>query len=114
ELECFLAVAEELSFTRAAKRLYLAQPPLSRHIRNLEEKLEVSLFERSRRNVSLTAAGRAFREEAATILPQLRRAAEAARRAASGETDRLEVGFVSAVLSSELVEVFSAYRKENP
>lgn len=114
ELECFLAVAEELSFTRAAKRLNLAQPPLSRHIKNLEDKLEVSLFERSRRNVSLTAAGRAFREEAATILHQLRRAAEAARRAAAGETDRLEIGFVSAVLSSELVEVFATYRRENP
>ncbi|MEM9016492.1 MAG: LysR substrate-binding domain-containing protein [Verrucomicrobiota bacterium] len=114
ELECFVAVAEELSFTRAAERLRLAQPPLSRHIRNLEEKLGVVLFERSRRGVRVTEAGRAFREETAEILVRLRRAGEQARRAAMGETGRLEVGFVSAVLSPELVRVFSQYRQENP
>jgi len=114
ELECFLAVAEELSFTRAAERLRLAQPPLSRHIRSLEEKLEVRLFERSQRHVSLTDAGHAFREEARDILPRLRRAGEAAKRAALGETDRVAVGFVSAVLSPELVAVFTAFRRRHP
>ena len=57
ELECFVAVAEELSFTKAARRLHLAQPPLSRHIRVLEEKMGAPLFERSQRGVALTAAG---------------------------------------------------------
>lgn len=114
ELECFLAVAEELSFTRAAERLRLAQPPLSRHIRNLEEKLGVQLFERSKRRVALTPGGRAFRGNARDILLQVRQAGEAARRAAMGETDRLEVGFVSAVLSPELVEVFTRFRKRHP
>ncbi|HQZ26616.1 MAG TPA: LysR substrate-binding domain-containing protein [Verrucomicrobiales bacterium] len=114
ELECFLTVAGELSFTRAAERLRLAQPPLSRHIQNLEEKLGVLLFERSRRNVALTPAGLAFREEAKDILPRLQRAGEAARRASPGETDRLAVGFVSAVLSPELVAVFTGFRKRYP
>ena len=114
ELECFLAVAEEMSFTRGAERLRLAQPPLSRHIRCLEEKLEVRLFERSQRHVSLTPAGIAFREEARDILPRLRRAGEAAKRAARGETDRVEVGFVSAVLSPELVAVFTGFGKRHP
>ncbi len=114
ELECFLSVAEELSFTRAAERLRLAQPPLSRHIRSLEEKLEVRLFERSQRHVALTPAGIAFREEARDILPRLRRAGDAAKRAARGETDRVSVGFVSAVLSPELVAVFTRFRKRNP
>ena len=114
ELECFLTVAGELSFTRAAERLRLAQPPLSRHIQNLEEKLGVLLFERSRRNVALTPAGLAFREEAKDILPRLQRAGEAARRASRGETDRLAVGFVSAVLSPELVAVFTGFRKRYP
>lgn len=114
ELECFLAVAEELSFTRAAERLRLAQPPLSRHIANLEEKLAVTLFERSRRHVALTPAGRAFRAVAGDVVLQLRRAGEAARRAARGETESIEVGFVSAVLSPELVEVFAGFRKRHP
>lgn len=114
ELECFLAVAEEMSFTRAAERLRLAQPPLSRHIRGLEEKLGVALFERSRRHVALTPAGIAFRIEARDILPRLRRAGEAAKRAARGETDRVEVGFVSAVLSPELVAVFTRFGKRYP
>lgn len=114
ELECFLAVAEELSFTRAAERLRLAQPPLSRHVRQLEEKLGVRLFERSKRHVALTAAGSAFREEAREILPRLRRAGEAAKRAARGETGRVGVGFVSAVLSPELVEVLGRFRERHP
>lgn len=114
ELECFLAVAEEMSFTRAAARLRLAQPPLSRHIRTLEEKLGVVLFERNQRRVALTPAGHAFRAEARDILPRLRRAGEAAKRAALGETDRVEVGFVSAVLSPELVAVFTGFGKRHP
>jgi DNA-binding transcriptional LysR family regulator len=114
ELECFLAVSEELSFTRGARRLRLAQPPLSRHVRSLEEKLGVALLERSKRRVELTPAGQAFRTEARDILPALRRAAEAARRAARGETGRIEVGFVSAVLSPELVEVFTRFGRLRP
>lgn len=114
ELECFLAVAGEMSFTRAAERLNLAQPPLSRHIRTLEEKLGVVLFERNQRRVALTPAGHAFRAEAREILPSLHRAGEAAKRAARGETDRVEVGFVSAVLSPELVSVFTGFGKRHP
>ncbi|MDF1825472.1 MAG: LysR substrate-binding domain-containing protein [Verrucomicrobiales bacterium] len=111
ELECFLAVSEELSFTRAAERLHLAQPPLSRHIRSLEEKLGVQLFERTNRRVLLTSPGEAFRGEAKEILLQIRRAGEAARRAGAGETGRLDIGFVSAVLSPELVRVFADFRR---
>jgi DNA-binding transcriptional LysR family regulator len=114
ELECFTAVAEELSFTRAARRLHLAQPPLSRHIRVLEEKMGVRLFERDQHGVSLTAAGGLFYEETRGILPQLSRAGEAVRRAARGETTRLRLGFVSAVLNSELVETFRKFRSAHP
>src|SRR5882762_7779766 len=102
ELECFTAVAEELSFTRAARRLHLAQPPLSRHIRALEEKIGTRLFERTRRTVVLTAAGGLFYEETRGILPQLIRAGEMAKRSGHGELARLRIGFVSAVLSPEL------------
>lgn len=114
ELECFIAVAEELSFTRAAERLRLAQPPLSRHIRALEGKLGVELLERSRRHVAVTVAGMAFLTESRDILLRLRRAGEVAKRAAQGETDQVKVGFVSAVLSPELVAVFTRFGKKHP
>lgn len=114
ELECFTAVAEELSFTRAARKLHLAQPPLSRHIRALEEKLGARLFDRSGRKVALTAAGAVFYEETRTLLPQLRSAGEITKRFASGATTRLRLGFVSAVLSPELVEVLRAFRMRLP
>ncbi|GAA5117228.1 LysR family transcriptional regulator [Luteolibacter yonseiensis] len=114
ELECFMAVAEELSFTRAAKRLNLAQPPLSRHIKTLEEKIGARLFLREPRNVSLTAAGSLFYEETRNIPRRLIRAGEAARRCAIGETARLRLGFVSAVMNDALVEVFREFRERHP
>jgi DNA-binding transcriptional LysR family regulator len=114
ELECFTAVAEELSFTRAAQRLHLAQPPLSRHVRTLEEKLGTALFVRTNRKVALTPAGALFYEETRTVLPQLRRAGEATRRFGAGETAVLRLGFVSAVLSPELVETLRAFRERHP
>lgn len=114
ELECFIAVAEELSFTRAAEKLHLAQPPLSRHVRALEEKLGAPLFARGARRVTLTAAGALFYEETRTLLPQLRRAGETTRRFASGQTQRLRLGFVSAVLGPELTAVLRRYRERQP
>jgi DNA-binding transcriptional LysR family regulator len=114
ELESFVAVAEELSFTRAATRLRLAQPPLSRHVRALEDRLGVRLFERSNRSVALTAAGRALYAEVQGPLVQLERAAAAARRAAAGETGRLELGFVSSLLGPDLGELFRTFRAAHP
>ncbi len=114
ELECFTAVAEELSFTRAARRLHLAQPPLSRHIRALEDKLGATLFDRQPRTVALTPAGRLFYEETRGLLPQLARAGELARRAAQGESARLRLGFVSAVVNAPLVEALRRFRVAHP
>jgi len=114
ELECFTAVAEELSFTRAARRLHLAQPPLSRHIRALEEKIGGQLFDRSGRSVVITDAGRTFYKETRHILPQLLRAAEMARRSALGETARLNLGFVSAVLDAGFIEALRQFRERHP
>ena len=114
ELECFIAVAEELSFTRAARRLNLAQPPLSRHVRTLEEKIGAELFSRQPRQVSLTAAGSLFYEETRNIPRLLSRSGEAARRCAQGETARLRLGFVSAVMNDELVEIVRRYREQHP
>ena len=114
ELECFIAVVEAHSFTLAAQNLRLAQPPLSRHVRALEDKLGARLFERSGRRVALTPAGVLFYEETRGVLPRLRRAGEVTRRFALGQTERLRLGFVSAVLGPELVGVLRAFREAHP
>jgi len=114
ELECFTAVAEELSFTRAARRLHLAQPPLSRHVRTLEEKIGAQLFERHPRRVAITAAGQLFYEESRGVLAQLVRAGELARRSAVGESARLRLGFVSAVLGPEIADALRRFREKYP
>jgi len=114
ELECFLAVAEELSFTRAARRMHLAQPPLSRHVRMLEDRLGAPLFIRQPRGVALTAAGRLLYEEIRDVPARLRQAGEAVRRCALGETARLRLGFVSAVLSEDLATLCRRFRQEHP
>ena len=114
ELECFVAVAEELSFTRAARRMHLSQPPLSRHIQSLEARLGVQLFLRSPRSVALTPAGRAFVADTKGALNQLQRAADRAKRAARGEVTRLDLGFVSAVLKPELISILQRFRTAYP
>ena len=95
-LRYFIAVAEELHFGRAAERLNIAQPPLSRQIRDLEREVGTPLFERIPRGVVLTPAGRAFLPEARQTLSQAERAQRTALRAARGEIGRLRVGFVEA------------------
>lgn len=90
-LRYFVAVAEELSFTRAASRLHTAQPSLSQQIRQLEHEVGVSLFERTRHHVRLTPAGRLFLSEAQEILSRVDRAVRRAARAAAGEVE-LAVG----------------------
>ena len=92
-LRFFLAVAEELHFTRASARLGVAQPHVSQEVRRLEEELGVELFRRTRRRVELTPAGEAFREKALVVMAATAEAREAARRAARGETGRLVVAF---------------------
>src|SRR6476661_7204926 len=110
-LRYFVAVAEELHFGRAAERLRIAQPPLSRQIRDLEREIGVPLFERVPRGVELTPAGRAFLPEARLTLSQAERAQRSAQRAAQGETGRLRVGFVEvATHSGILPDVLSFFR----
>jgi len=111
ELECFIAVAEELSFTKAAERLHLAQPPLSRNIRTLEEKIGAELFLREPRKISLTPAGMIFYEETRNIPRRIERAGEIAKRTSLGETGRLRLGFVSAVMNDELIDIFRRFRE---
>jgi LysR family hca operon transcriptional activator len=96
-LRYFVAVAEELSFTRAATRLRTAQPSLSQQIRQLEQSVGVKLLDRSRHHVTLTSAGRVFLQQAKDILARVEHARRLANRAADGLTDEMTVGtFTSA------------------
>jgi DNA-binding transcriptional LysR family regulator len=96
QLRCFVAVADELHFGRAAQRMNMTQPPLSRQIQILERLLSVELFKRSSRSVELTAAGAAFLLDARRIVRLSDAANLTARRAASGEVGALSLGFTAA------------------
>lgn len=96
QIRCFVAVAEELHFSRAAERLNMTQPPLSRQIRLLEHHVGTMLLERTSRSVRLTAAGKSFFPEAARILRMAEEAASTARRIAKGENGSLSIGFTAA------------------
>jgi DNA-binding transcriptional LysR family regulator len=114
QLRCFVAVAEELHFSRAAERLNMTQPPLSRQIRLLEHHVGARLLERNSRTVRLTAAGKAFFPEAARILRIAEEATFTARRAAKGEQGTLAIGFTSASGYSLLPEVVRRLRERAP
>ncbi|MFF7710610.1 LysR substrate-binding domain-containing protein [Pseudomonas sp. NPDC007930] len=95
QLRCFVAVAEELHFGRAAARLFMTQPPLSRQIQLLERDLGITLLERNNRAVRLTAAGAGFLADARRILTYTEQAGDHARRLARGEAGRLVLGFTA-------------------
>ena len=92
QLRYFVAVAEELNFTKAARRMQIAQPPLSRQIRDLELEIGVRLFERNSARVFLTDAGSRFLNEAHAVLRNAARAIEVARQAKTGESGTVRVG----------------------
>jgi DNA-binding transcriptional LysR family regulator len=102
-LRYFVAVAEELNFTRAAERLGISQPPLSSQIRQLEKELGIPLFHRLTRSVELTDAGKLLLEEARVILRQIETAETSVQRRARGETGRLVVGSAGATYFHPLI-----------
>ena len=114
QLRYFVAVAEELHFGRAAKRLHMTQPPLSQTILALEELLGAALFLRNRREVSLSPAGQALLPEARRLLGQAVELPELVRRAADGEAGRLALAFVSSADYSVLPPFLRAYRAAYP
>jgi DNA-binding transcriptional LysR family regulator len=102
QLEAFIAVAEEEHFGRAAERLHLTQPPLSRQIQTLERHLQVSLFDRTKRRTKLTVAGAAFLVEARRLVAIARDAETAAGRVAKGLSGAIRIGFTSVVGNATL------------
>lgn len=113
-LRYFVAVAKELHFGKAAKRLHIVQPALSIQISRLEEELGVELLRRNKRQVRLTEAGRLFFGEAQRILERTEQASEAARRAAQGQIGRLAIGFVGPAVYSIFPDILRTYRKQVP
>ena len=113
-LRYFVAVAEELHFGRAAKRLHIAQPPLSQQIRRLEDIVGGPLLARTSRSVALTPAGEAFLERARRILAAARESVDVAARIHRGEAGRLDVGFVSSAITLGVPERIQAFRTAYP
>ena len=113
-LRYFIAVAEELNFSRAAERVHMAQPPLSAAIRQLERDLGVELFIRTTREVRLTDAGRAFLQGARRTLAEAERAAADAKRAAAGELGRLRIAYSWSTRFETLPALGRAFRASHP
>ena len=114
QLRYFIAVAEQLHFGRAAASLHISQPPLSRAIRALEERLGMALFVRNRRKVELTPAGVRLLEDARRTLGQLERTVLELRGMASGERGRLRIGFVSLADYGVLPSLLKSYKAARP
>jgi len=95
QLQCFVAVSEELNFRRAASRIHMTQPPLNRQIPLLEHEMQVQLFARTSRSVELTPAGSSFLPEARRLLALADNAASSAQRIARGESGFLNLGFTA-------------------
>jgi DNA-binding transcriptional LysR family regulator len=113
-LRYFLSVADEGGFTSAARRLRVAQPALSRQIRDLEEEIGAPLFSRGNRGARLTPAGEVFREEARRLVAGAARAADAALRRHRGETGRLRIGFIGSLSGELLPRALRSYCESCP
>lgn len=113
-LRYFVAIAEELHFGRAAERLYMTQPALSKQMRRLEDELEVQLLYRTKRIVQLTTAGKAFLPQARQILQQADQAIRIAKRAARGEIGQLHTAFTASAMQGVLPHILRTFRDRYP
>jgi DNA-binding transcriptional LysR family regulator len=114
QIKYFTTLARELHFGRAAKKLFITQPPLSQSIKRLEEELGVKLFERNSRKVELTSAGKVFYEESLVILKKSEQAKEKMNLLASGTRGVLVIGFSEPAINTFLPEAVALFKKEYP
>lgn len=110
----FVALGEELNFTRAAERLHIAQPPLSQQIRQLEDEVGVTLLQRNSRPVRLTEAGELFLARARALLASFEDAVADTRRVGRGQAGKLAIGFVGSAMFAGLPDIVGAYRDACP
>ncbi|GEP58011.1 LysR substrate-binding domain-containing protein [Reyranella soli] len=113
-LRCFLAVAEELHFGRAAKRLNLSQPPLTQHIKALEAELSVTLFHRTKRSVRITDAGTALLDEARRLVGQVDGLRHVVQRADKGRSGYLRAGFITSSVFTETHKLYATMSRGVP
>ena len=113
-LRYFVAVAEELSFTRAAARLNMAQPPLSQQIRKLEARLGVTLLRRTKRRVELTEAGRVFLRQSYQAIQSIEQGIVLAQRADRGEIGRLAIGILVYISYTLIPPILREFRAKYP
>jgi DNA-binding transcriptional LysR family regulator len=113
-LRCFSVVAEELHFGRAAERLYLTQPALTRQIQALEQTLQVQLFDRNRRRVELTPAGQAFLQTVHQLLGDLEQGIQQSRYIARKEAKQLRIGVTVPALYQVIPDIMKRYKQKYP
>ncbi|CAA9426331.1 MAG: Transcriptional regulator, LysR family [uncultured Rubrobacteraceae bacterium] len=113
-LKSFVTVAEELHFGRAAEKRHIAQPALSRHVQRLEGELGAALFDRDRRNVALTEAGRIYLDEARAILERVEYGRRRVERARRGEVGEISFGYEAATLYNVFPDIVRLYREKYP
>jgi len=113
-LRCFVVLAEELHFTRAAERLHIEQPPLSRAIKELEDELEVMLFKRGRRGTRLTEAGVAFLQDVRRLFAVLEEGRENVRAVAAGLRGSLHIAVSDGAIAPRLSALLAHWRAEEP
>lgn len=114
QLKYFLAVAEELNIGRAAQRLHISQPPLTRQIKSLEDELGVDLFVRTARGVELTQAGEVFKEEASNIRMLVEAAIDRVQRTGEGKLGRLDVGIFGSAIYDIIPKLLQSFRERLP
>lgn len=113
-LRCFLAVAEELHFARAAERLHIEQSPLSRAIKELEDELGVRLFDRTTRSTRLTRAGNLFLEHVPRVFAALQQARDSVKAATNGFHSQLRIALSDGITPSRLPALLALCRQEEP
>lgn len=114
QLQCFVVLAEELNFTRAAQRLNMSQPPLSTQIQTLERELGADLISRTSRKVALTRAGERFLQRASNILDQYERSLQEIREIQQGQDGMVEIGTTGSILRGGLSELLSSFAASHP
>ena len=113
-LKYFLAVAEELNFTKASEKLFISQPPLSRQIAELEEELQAKLFIRNNKKVELTEAGKYFEKEIKTLFQNLELISAKTKKIAENVSGEFRIAYISSIYSAVISDLIKHLKKQFP